>query len=180
MRSPASLAAILSLTVAPALAAPQVVTDLVPTGALVQEVMGDLAEVRVLLPQGASAHHYQMRPSDAQALQGADVVIWMGPELTPWLSRASDTLSGATQLRLLEVEGVALRTGYRILFAGAVATIPREYRRLLGVRRTWLPAVAATRLVLRIAERGLGAGPRAHDMARLRLRRLDAAAGPTP
>ena len=87
MRSPASLAAILSLTAAPALAAPQVVTDLVPTGALVQEVMGDLAEVRVLLPQGASAHHYQMRPSDAQALQGADVVIWMGPELTPWLSR---------------------------------------------------------------------------------------------
>nr|WP_282836887.1 oxygenase MpaB family protein [Microbacterium flavum] len=83
-------------------------------------------------------------------------------------------------LRAVPVEGVALRTGYRILFAGAVATIPREYRRLLGVRRTWLPAVAATRLVLRIAERGLGAGPRAHDMARLRLRRLDAAAGPTP
>ncbi|TNH38953.1 hypothetical protein FHD67_11805, partial [Paracoccus haeundaensis] len=116
MRSPASLAAILSLTAAPALATPQVVTDLVPTGALVQEVMGDLAEVRVLLPQGASAHHYQMRPSDAQALQGADVVIWMGPELTPWLSRASDTLSGATQLRLLEVEGVALRD-----YAGAAS-----------------------------------------------------------
>ena len=116
MRSPASLAAILSLTAAPALAAPQVVTDLVPTGALVQEVMGDLAEVRVLLPQGASAHHYQMRPSDAQALQGADVVIWMGPELTPWLSRASETLSGATQLRLLEVEGVALRD-----YAGAAS-----------------------------------------------------------
>ncbi len=116
MRSSASLAAILSLTAVPALAAPQVVTDLVPTGALVQEVMGDLAEVGVLLPQGASAHHYQMRPSDAQALQEADVVIWMGPDLTPWLSRASDTLSGATQLRLLEVERVAVRD-----YAGATS-----------------------------------------------------------
>ncbi|MCT9820556.1 DUF2236 domain-containing protein [Microbacterium sp. W1N] len=76
-------------------------------------------------------------------------------------------------LRRVPVEG-ALRFGYRILFEGAVATIPREYRRLLGVRRSWLPVVTATRLVLHIAQRGLGAGPRAHDMARLRLRRLDA------
>lgn len=111
MRHQASVAAFLSLTASPALAAPQVVTDLVPTGALVQEVMGDLAEVRVLLPQGASAHHYQMRPSDAQALQGADLVIWMGPSLTPWLARAADTLTDSDQLRLLEVEGVTLR-GY--------------------------------------------------------------------
>lgn len=75
-------------------------------------------------------------------------------------------------LRDVPVEG-ALRLGYRILFAGAVATIPREYRRLLGVRRSWLPVVTATRIVLSVAQRGLGAGPRAHDMARLRLRRLD-------
>lgn len=111
MRIPASAAAVLALTTAPVLAAPQVVTDLVPTGALVQEVMGDLGEVRVLLPQGASAHHYQMRPSDAQALQSADLVVWMGPTLTPWLARASDTLGGSEQLRLLEVDGITLR-GY--------------------------------------------------------------------
>lgn len=78
-------------------------------------------------------------------------------------------------LRDVPLEG-SLRLGYRILFEGAVATIPREYRRLLGVRRSWLPVVTATRLVLRFAERGLGSGPRAHDMARQRLRRLDAAA----
>lgn len=109
MRHSASVAAILSLAAAPALAAPQVVADIVPTGALVQEVMGDLGEVRVLLPQGASAHHYQMRPSDAQALQGADLVVWMGPELTPWLARASGNLSRGAQLPLLQVEGATLR-----------------------------------------------------------------------
>lgn len=75
-------------------------------------------------------------------------------------------------LRGVPLEG-ALRLGYRILFEGAVATIPREYRRLLGIRRSWLPVVAATRVVLWFAQRGLGSGPRAQDMARLRLRRLD-------
>lgn len=83
-------------------------------------------------------------------------------------------------LRNVPLEG-SLRFGYRILFAGAVATIPREYRRLLGVRRSWLPVVTATRVVLHFAQRGLGAGPRAHDMARLRLRlrlrRMDGVVG---
>ena len=77
-------------------------------------------------------------------------------------------------LRTVPLEG-SLRFGYRILFEGAVATIPREYRRLLGLRRSWLPAVTATRLVLFVAQRALGTGPRAHDMARRRLRRLEAA-----
>ncbi len=61
---------------------------------------------------------------------------------------------------------------YRVLFAAAVATIPPHLRRLLGVRRTPLPVVSVTRLILATTERALGAGPRAQDMARQRLRRL--------
>ncbi|WP_442922750.1 oxygenase MpaB family protein [Microbacterium sp. T32] len=61
---------------------------------------------------------------------------------------------------------------YRVLFAAAVATFPPRFRRLLGVRRSWLPVKTATRLILRITERALGSGPCAQDMARLRLRRL--------
>lgn len=61
---------------------------------------------------------------------------------------------------------------YRVLFAAAVATFPPRLRKLLGVRRSWLPVKTATRLILRITERALGSGPRAQDMARLRLRRL--------
>lgn len=61
---------------------------------------------------------------------------------------------------------------YRVLFAAAVATFPRRLRKMLGVRRSWLPVKTTTRLILRITERALGSGPRAQDMARLRLRRL--------
>lgn len=121
MRSHACAAAILWLTTSPALAVPSVVTDLVPTGALVQEVMGDLGQVRVLLPGGASAHHYQMRPSDAQALQSADLVFWMGPSLTPWLARATANLAQDAQVRLLEMPGVTLRN-----YAGAEDHLAHE------------------------------------------------------
>lgn len=62
---------------------------------------------------------------------------------------------------------------YRVLFASAVATIPPRYRRLLGLRRTWLPVVTTTRLILAVTERTLGAGPRAQDFARMRLRRIE-------
>lgn len=88
----------------------QVVADTPVTASLVLQVMDAEGEVRVLLPQGASAHHHQMRPSDAQSLQEADLLVWTGPELTPWLDRAAATLVGdIAQLRLLEVAGTHLR-----------------------------------------------------------------------
>lgn len=79
-----------------------------------------------------------------------------------------------TFLRAVPLDG-SLRWAYRVLFAGAVATIPPEYRRLLGVRRAWWPAVTAVRVILFFAQRSLGSGPRAHDYARRRLRRLESA-----
>ncbi|WP_243074382.1 oxygenase MpaB family protein [Microbacterium sp. SS28] len=79
-------------------------------------------------------------------------------------------------VRFLRKPPFAGRMGfaYRMLFASAVATIPRRYRRLLGVRRTPLPVITATRVVLAVAERALtSGGPRANDRARERLRRLE-------
>ena len=65
-----------------------------------------------------------------------------------------------------------MRVAYRVLFAAAVASLPREYRRLLGLRRSPLPVITITRLVLAVSARALAAGPRAQDFARQRLRRL--------
>lgn len=106
------LTALALLTAAPVLAEPpRVVVDTPVSGSLVQQVMGEGAEVTVLLPQGASAHHHQMRPSDAQGLQDAELLVWTGPELTPWLDRSSASLAqGAVHLRLLEVPGTHLRS----------------------------------------------------------------------
>lgn len=116
MRLPALRLSLSALAVAavlssPAFAAPpRIVADTPVTGSLIQQVAGDLAEVHVLLPKGASVHHHQLRPSDARALQDAGLLVWTGPELTPWLDRAADSLGGDTkQIRLLEVPGIHLR-----------------------------------------------------------------------
>ena len=64
---------------------------------------------------------------------------------------------------------------YRVLFAGAVASIPPEYRRLLGLRRSRLPVVWATGLVLRLVGAVLGTTSTSEDAARSRIARLEAA-----
>lgn len=88
--------------IAPASAeVPRVVTDLPPVHSLVSQVMGDLGQPELLMERGANAHDFQMRPSQAAALQEAGLVVWIGPEMTPWLDRALLGLSGARQLQLL-------------------------------------------------------------------------------
>lgn len=96
----------LALTL-PALAeVPKVVTDIPPVHSLVAQVMGDLGQPELLLEPGASEHDFQLRPSQAAGLQDADLVIWIGPELTPWLDRALSGLEGSgMQLALLQAEG---------------------------------------------------------------------------
>ena len=92
MRRSALLPLLLTLfgTVADA-RVPAVVTDIPPVQSLVAQVMGDLGTPAVLLDRGGDPHEFQLRPSQAAALARADLVIWIGPELTPWLDR---TLSG--------------------------------------------------------------------------------------
>lgn len=89
---------------------PRVDTDIAPVHSLVARVMQGVGMPDLILPPGASPHAYSMRPSEAAALQDADVVIWIGAALTPWLDRPLHALAGdALSLELLETEGVVLR-----------------------------------------------------------------------
>lgn len=68
---------------------------------------------------------------------------------------------------------------YRVLFAGAVASIPDEYLRLLGLRRPRWPAIPLTRVVLWAVGRALGSGPSSRSLAEARVARLRAAGAGT-
>jgi zinc transport system substrate-binding protein len=100
-------------TATPALAeVPRVVTDIPPVHALVAQVMGDLGQPVLLLAKGADEHDFQLKPSQAGAVADADLVVWIGPELTPWLDSAMESRpEGAAALGLLDAEGTA-RRGY--------------------------------------------------------------------
>lgn len=74
--------------------APRVATDIAPVHSLVARVMQGAGAPDVLVRPGASPHGYAMRPSEAAALEAADLVFWMGEGLTPWLEGAIDSLAG--------------------------------------------------------------------------------------
>ena len=89
--------------------APKVATDIAPVHSLVARVMDGVGEPDLIIPPGASPHHHSMRPSEARALQSADVVFWVGEELTPWMTKPLGALSGDAQLvGLLDADGTVL------------------------------------------------------------------------
>lgn len=104
-----ALATFLFSTAAALAEVPRVVTDILPVQGLVAGVMDGLGAPASILPPGADPHGHSLRPSDAAALENADLVIWIGDALTPWLAKPIETLAGnASRLELLEVEGTHL------------------------------------------------------------------------
>ncbi|MEM7696345.1 MAG: zinc ABC transporter substrate-binding protein, partial [Pseudomonadota bacterium] len=91
----------------PALAAPKVAVDILPVHSLVSRVMEGVATPTLVVPPGASPHGYAMRPSEAAALQDADVVFFIGEALSPQIARSIESLAGdATRISLLEVPDI--------------------------------------------------------------------------
>jgi zinc transport system substrate-binding protein len=85
---------------------PRVVTDIPPVHSIAAAVMEGLGEPELLLEKGASEHFYQLKPSQAASIADAGLVIWIGPELTPWLEAIlANRPEGALNLGLLQAEG---------------------------------------------------------------------------
>ncbi|QIE46231.1 zinc ABC transporter solute-binding protein [Pseudohalocynthiibacter aestuariivivens] len=88
---------------------PRVATDILPVQSLVAMVMEGVGTPDLIVQPGASPHGYALRPSDARALQEADLVFWMGPALTPWMLDAINTLGEDAQVTsLLDVDATEL------------------------------------------------------------------------
>ncbi len=88
---------------------PSVAVDITPVHSLVARVMEGVGTPNLIVRPGASPHEYSLRPSEAAALQEADLVFWMGKDLVPWLESALETLAGdAAVTTLLEADGTIL------------------------------------------------------------------------
>ncbi len=112
----ATLMLLVSLPTAAARAEPpRIIADIAPVQSLVAMVMGEVSTPDVLLPPNASPHDHSLRPSEAAALARADLVVWIGPDLTPWMAGTITRLAGrADILTLAEAPGTTrlpLRTG---------------------------------------------------------------------
>ncbi|WP_299149280.1 zinc ABC transporter substrate-binding protein [uncultured Tateyamaria sp.] len=88
---------------------PRVAVDIAPVHSIVAAVMGDLGQPNLIVSPGASPHGYSMRPSEARALDQADVVVWVGEGLASWLSGPiTELAAGAEVIELLDLPGTQL------------------------------------------------------------------------
>lgn len=94
---------LLSGTIAAYAKPPNIVTDIAPVYSLVSMVMGSDKNVVLLMDGNQSPHDFSLKPSQARALQTADLVIYLGLELTPWLEKPLRNLaSKSKQVGLLQ------------------------------------------------------------------------------
>ena len=88
-------------------AAPDVVVSIKPIHSLVAAVLEGVGEPTLIVEGAASPHTFTMKPSNARAVQEADLVFWMGPNMEAFLEKPLEALaSDATVIELDEAEGL--------------------------------------------------------------------------
>lgn len=93
----------------PVLAGPKVVVSVAPIHSLVSGVMEGVGEPQLLIPAGASPHDFALKPSDARALNEAELIVWVGAGLEGVLARPIRALGGdASVMELAAVEGMTV------------------------------------------------------------------------
>ena len=79
----------------------KVVTSVFPLMEFARAVCGERGEVSLLLPPGAEIHTWRPRPSDIVELSSADLFIFIGSDMEPWLQ---DLLEGVQNPNLRTLE----------------------------------------------------------------------------
>ena len=87
-------------------APPAVVASIQPVHSLVTNVMQGVGEPALLLPGGASPHDHQLKPSAARAIDAAQAVFWIGPELEGFLVKPLANVQSGRVVALIDAPGV--------------------------------------------------------------------------
>jgi zinc transport system substrate-binding protein len=86
----------------------RIVTSVFPLMEFARSVCGERGEVHLLVPPGAEIHTWQPRPSDIVRLSSADLFIFIGSSMEPWLQDILDSVQNP-DLRTLEAsQGIPL------------------------------------------------------------------------
>jgi len=85
----------------------RVVATIKPLQLLAIAVGSDTVIADALLKPNVSPHDYQLRPSDRRLLDGADLVVWIGPRLEVFLQSLVGSLPARTRVIALQDAGDA-------------------------------------------------------------------------
>lgn len=86
----------------------RVLTSIKPLQLIAAAVQDGVGQPEVLLPQGASPHHYALRPSDVRRVRDADLLYWIGPDLESFLPRVLSSRTKASE-KVQDLPGMNLR-----------------------------------------------------------------------
>lgn len=81
---------------------PLIVTTLFPQYDFARQLVKDKAEVVLLLSPGVEAHDFEPTPSDIILINKADLFIYTGDDMEPWVSRILDSIDNE-ELTILNV-----------------------------------------------------------------------------
>jgi len=100
-------AAVLSASAGTGSAAPDVVVSIKPIHSLVASIMKGVGEPKLIVDGAASPHTFSLKPSNAAAIEGADVIFWVGPGIEAFLEKPLDALAAsATVIELGDAPGL--------------------------------------------------------------------------
>lgn len=103
------LAGIAMTRTAAAAEVPRVVVTIKPVHALVAGVMQGVATPELLLSGGGSPHSYALKPSQAQSLADARLVVRVSENLETFLNKPIETLAGDSRVLTLDaLDGLTL------------------------------------------------------------------------
>ncbi len=71
----------------------QIIATLFPQYDFAKHIVGDKAEVKLLLNSGIETHHYEPTPKDMMAINRSDLFLFTGTQLEPWTKDLLDTKS---------------------------------------------------------------------------------------
>jgi zinc transport system substrate-binding protein len=95
-------------TVASAQADVNVIVSIKPVHSLVAAVMQGAGEPGLIVEGAGSPHTYSLKPSQAAALQNADVIFWIGERLETFLEKPIETIGEKTKaVELIDAHGLS-------------------------------------------------------------------------
>lgn len=86
----------------------KVLTSIKPLQLIAAAVQDGVGSPDVLLPPGASPHHYALRPSDVRRVGDVDLLYWIGPDMEGFLPRVLGNRSLPT-VAVQDLPGMKLR-----------------------------------------------------------------------
>jgi zinc transport system substrate-binding protein len=94
---------------------PAVVASIKPVYSLIAGVMAGVGKPVLIVHGAASPHTYALRPSDARALDAAQLVFWVGPSMESFLAKPLPALAGRAEIveldRALGIHTLPARIG---------------------------------------------------------------------